>query len=198
MDRTASAALFAWLDRELWLVTAQAGPRRGGLIATFVSQASLPTEMPRVVLGIARQHHTWELIEASNAFALHLLGADNVPLVPHFGLQSGRTAEKLAPFKTRTALTGSPILEDTVGWLDCQVEARLYTGDRTLYLAQVVESEVNNYGPPLTIKQLQGSLAPEIMAEMKRLMHRDGQIDAEAIHAWREQNGIASLGQQLQ
>jgi flavin reductase (DIM6/NTAB) family NADH-FMN oxidoreductase RutF len=93
-------------------------------------------------------------------------------------------------------MTGSPIFPDAVGWLDCRVEAKLDTGDRTLYLAQVVESQVTNYGPPMTIKQLQKHVAPEVIAEMKRLMHRDSQIDADAIRQWREQNQITPLGQQ--
>src|SRR5207245_9201400 len=89
VDKTAASALCAWLDREVWLVTACAGERRGGLIATFVSQASLVPDLPRMVVGIARQHHTWGLIEASGAFALHLLGQDNLDWVGHFGLRSG-------------------------------------------------------------------------------------------------------------
>lgn len=197
MDRTAAAALFAWLDRELWLVTARAGERTGALIATFVNHASLTPECPRVVIGIARQHHTWELIEASNAFGLHLLGPENVDWVPQFGLRTGRDVDKLGGWPCSSAVTGSPLLADAIGWLDCKVESRLETGDRTLYLAQVVESHVNNYGPPLTLRQLQGHLPPEMLAEMKRLLHRDSQIDAEAIRAWREQNGIEPLGQQL-
>jgi flavin reductase (DIM6/NTAB) family NADH-FMN oxidoreductase RutF len=198
MDTTAAAALFASLDREVWLVTARAGERRGGLIATFVNQASLSTEQPRVVIGIARQHHTWELIEASNAFALHLLGAGNVDWVPRFGLRSGRDVDKLANWSYRTASTGSPVLDETVGWLDCRVEARLHTGDRTLYLGQVLEGRVNLASPPLTVRQLLASLVPDDLAEMKRLLNRDAQIDAEAIRTWREQQGIKPLGQQLQ
>ena len=196
MDKTAASALFAWLDREVWLLTAQAGQRRGGLIATFVSEASLVPHLPRVVVGIARQHHTWELIEASNAFALHLLGQHNLDWVVHFGLHSGRDVDKFADVPFTTAVTGSPILDRAVGWLDCEVEARLNTGDRTLYLAQVVQSAVTHFGPPLTLKRLLESASPEMLAEMKRLVHHDGQIDAQAILAWRQQQGIASRGRQ--
>src|SRR6516225_9780017 len=74
MDSTAASTLIAWLDRELWLVTSQAGDRRGGLIATFVNPASIVADLPRMLVGLARQHHTWEVVEASGAFALHLLG----------------------------------------------------------------------------------------------------------------------------
>src|SRR2546421_8699660 len=96
MDADAIAGLFAQLDRELWLVTAAAGGRRGGLIATAVSQASIVPALPRVLLGLARQHHTWELVEAGGAFALHLLGEEHLDLVWHFALHSGRTRDKLA------------------------------------------------------------------------------------------------------
>jgi len=197
MDRTAAAALFAWLDRELWLLTAGAGDRRGGLIATFVNTASLTPDFPRVVVGIARQHHTWELIEESGAFALHLLTPDNITWVSRFGLQSGREADKFLGLDPHTASTGSPILDGAIGWLDCKVETKLDIGDRTLYLAQVVESKVTHYGPPLTLRQLQAHLSPDVLAEMKRLLQRDSQIDAQAIRGWREQHGIEALGQQI-
>src|SRR5438132_18510 len=108
MDVTAASTLFAWLDRELWLVTAQAGPRRGGLIATFVCQASIVPDLPRMLLGVAKTHHTWELIEASEAFALHLLGEDQLDLVWRFGLDSGRGHDKLAGLECRKGATGSP------------------------------------------------------------------------------------------
>lgn len=185
MDRTAATALFAWLDREIWLVTSQAGEHRGGLIATFVNQASIVPELPRVVVGIARQHHTWELIEASGALALHLLSEDNVDWVARFGLQSGRDIDKLAGLSTTTAVTGTPLLDGTVGWFDCRVEASLNTGDRTLYLAEVLESRVTNYGPPLTLKHLLQVLPSEQLSGLKRQLHQDSTIDAEAILAWR-------------
>src|SRR4051794_28161309 len=82
----AATELLRRLDRELWLVTAGSGGRRGGLIATFVSQASIVPEMPRMIVGLAQQHHTRELVEASGAFALHLLGEDQVEWVWRFGL----------------------------------------------------------------------------------------------------------------
>jgi flavin reductase (DIM6/NTAB) family NADH-FMN oxidoreductase RutF len=196
LDKTAASALCAWLDREVWLVTAYAGERRGGLIATFVSQASLVPNLPRMLVGVARQHHTWELIESSGAFALHLLGQHNFDWVAQFGLRSGHDVDKFESRSTQTAFTGSPILGEAIGWLDCLVETRLDTGDRTVYLGQVVQSAVTHYGPPLTLKQVLERASKEMLGELKRLIHHDSQIDAQAIRAWREQHGIESKGQQ--
>src|SRR5437588_11374222 len=108
MDATAVSTLFACLDRELWLVTAQAGGRRGGLIATLVSEATIVPDLPRVLVGLARQHHTWGLVEAGGAFALHLLGEQHLDWVWRFGLRSGREADKFAGLDFRTGVAGSP------------------------------------------------------------------------------------------
>lgn len=185
MDSTAASTLFAWLDREIWLVTAQAGTRRGGLIATFVNPASIVQDMPRVLVGLSRQHYTWELIEQSNAFALHLLGEAHLDWVWRFGLESGRGRDKLHDLFVRQAITGSPVLEAAIGWLDCRVEDRLDAGDRTVYLAEVVQSAVTNYAPPLTFQRLLQLAPPGQLAELKRQLHRDSERDAEAIRQWR-------------
>jgi flavin reductase (DIM6/NTAB) family NADH-FMN oxidoreductase RutF len=187
MDVTAAATLIAWLDREIWLVTTQSDSRRGGLIATFVNPASIVSDLPRMMVGLARSHYTSELVEASGAFALHLLGEQHLDWVWRFGLQSGRDIDKFEGLTTSTGRTGSPILEGAIGWMDCRIESRQNTGDRMIYLAEVVESKVTNFGPPLTQKRLLQLSPPHHLAELKRLRHQDGVIDAEAIGLWRAQ-----------
>lgn len=185
MDTTAAATLFAWLDREIWLVTAQADTRRGGLIATFVNPASIVPDLPRMLVGLSRQHHTWELIEKTNAFVLHLLGEQHLDWVWRFGLESGHGQDKLHGLRLGRARTGSPVLEDAIGWLDCRVESRLDTGDRTVYLAEVVQSGVTAFSRPLTFQRLVQLAPPSQLSEMKRQLHHDSEIDAEAIRQWR-------------
>jgi flavin reductase (DIM6/NTAB) family NADH-FMN oxidoreductase RutF len=181
-----AATLFGLLDRELWLVTAAGPSGGGGLLATFVSQASLVPELPRVLVGLARHHHTWQLVEAGNAFALHLLGEEHLDLVWRFGLLSGRDTDKLAGLPVTTGATGSPRLDGVLGWLDCRVEGRLDTGDRTVYLGEVVEARVHQARPPLTFKRALQLATPEQLREMKRLLAHDSALDAEAIHRWRQ------------
>ena len=181
-----AVTVFAQLDRELWLVTACAGARRGGLIATFVNQASIVPEAPRMLVGLARHHYTWELIEASNAFALHLFDEEHLDWVWRFGLRSGREQDKLAGLTHRSGTTGSPLLSDALGWLDCRVEARLDTGDRTVYLAEVVQAELSCQTQPLTVKRLLQLAPPDKLRELKDQMTRDSTVDAEAIRLWRQ------------
>jgi flavin reductase (DIM6/NTAB) family NADH-FMN oxidoreductase RutF len=188
----AASTIFDRLDRELWLVTACAGERRGGLIATFVSRASLVPELPRVTVGLAKHHHTWGLIEASGAFALHLIGEEQLEWVWRFGLQTGRACDKLDGLATRPGSTRAPILMDALACLDCRVEARLDTGDRTLYLAEVVDAQTMRDGAILTHKRLLERAPAEKLRALKESMARDINIDTEAILQWRGQRSLAS------
>ena len=181
-----AASVFALVDRALWVVTAASGQRHGGLVATFVSDASIVPELPRVVAGLAKQHHTWGLVEESGAFALHLIDEGLLEWVWRFGLASGRDGDKLAGLDVRAGPTGSPILADALAWLDCRVEARLDTGDRTLYLAEVVAAGVNRPGTPLTFQRMLQFAPPGRRAELRRRYDADGKADAAAIRAWRE------------
>jgi flavin reductase (DIM6/NTAB) family NADH-FMN oxidoreductase RutF len=186
MDTTAASTLIAWLDRELWLVTAQAAGRRSGLIATFVGPASIVPDEPRMLVGLAKQHYTSELVEASGAFGLHLLGARHLDWVWRFGLASGRDVDKFAELEVHTAQTGSPLLASALGWLDCRVVARMDTGDRTVYIGAVVQSTIAQFGPPLRLKQAMQLAPPHKLAEMRCQRHQDSLVDAEAIRAWRQ------------
>ena len=120
-DFTAINDVFRQTDREVWLLTAQSGAERAGLIATFVNQASIIPALPRVVVGLAKQHHTMQVVERGRGFVLHLLAEDQLELVWRFGLQSGRTVDKWAGLSSTDAV-GGPRLTGALAWLDCRVE----------------------------------------------------------------------------
>ena len=189
MDVAATSQIVGLTDRELWIVTAADGPRRGGLVATFVCLASLVEELPRVLIALATQHHTHRLIETSGAFGLHLIAARQLDWVWHFGLQSGRDVDKLAGWKLESGVTGAPLLSDAIGWLDCRVETRMEIGDRTVYLAEVVTACMNHREIPLTANELMKIAPSERLEQLKQTRERDSRIDAQAILAWRARQG---------
>ena len=148
--------------------------------------ASIVPELPRVLVGVARRHATWTLIDESGAFAAHLFGEERLDWVERFGLQSGRTAEKLAGLDHRPGRSGSPILEGAACWLDCRVEARLETGDRTIFLAEVVDARATASAPEFTVRRMLQSVPDEVRARLDEQRRRDAVADAEAILDWRQ------------
>src|SRR6478752_7569707 len=87
------------IARDLWIVTAHDGPRRGGLVATWVSAASIDRERPVLLAGLGPNHFTTELVQASRSFAAHLLRPDQTELAWNFARDSGRNRDKLAGIK---------------------------------------------------------------------------------------------------
>src|SRR5436190_7969901 len=100
------------IDRELWIITAADGAWHGGLLATWVSTASIDRERPVLLAGIAPNHFTAELVQASRAFAAHLLRPDQIDLAWNFANGSGKNRDKLAGLGVENHESGSPILSD--------------------------------------------------------------------------------------
>jgi flavin reductase (DIM6/NTAB) family NADH-FMN oxidoreductase RutF len=55
---------------------------------------------------------------------------------------------------TPSGVTGSPILTDALGWMDCRCEAGSDNGVRTSYLGRVVHAELALNRLALAIKNL--------------------------------------------
>ena len=126
------------IDREVWILTAADGERCGGLVATWVSAASIDRERPVLLVGIAPNHFTAELVHKSKAFAAHLLRPDQVELAWNFAHGSSRERDKLAGLNWSAGQIGSPILADCLAWCDCRCFARYDAGDRLFFWADVV------------------------------------------------------------
>jgi flavin reductase (DIM6/NTAB) family NADH-FMN oxidoreductase RutF len=186
MDVTQISRIYARLDPPLWLVTAADGDRRGGIIATTVAQASIVGAIPRQLITVNKRHNTHALIEASGAFAMHLIDETQLDLVWRFGLQSGRDVDKFAGLAFRTGATGSPLLPEALAWFDCRVEARMDSGDRTIYLAAVVDGRLERTDPPLTNRRFFDLAPPDKQKIMDEQYERDARLDAIAIQQWRD------------
>ena len=134
-------ALLRLVDREVWIVTAAAGGKRGGLTATFVAQTSIDRERPVILAGLAPNHFTTELVEEERAFVAHLLAESHAGLAWDFAKDSGRQRNKLAGLAKTESPAGCPILQDCLAWFDCRVFARYDAGDRCFFWADVVAAE---------------------------------------------------------
>ncbi len=181
-----AARLLSHVHRELWVLTAASGERRGGLVASFVNPVSIVREMPRVLVNLSVRHNTTDLARRSSAFALHLLTESELDWVWHFGLRSGRGRDKLRDFAVRVGSTGSPILTAAAASLDCRIEASMETGDRSAFLAAVVGATAPSSVQPLTMERLREIAPAEHLVRMDERTARDAEIDAQLIEQFRK------------
>jgi len=142
-------AVFRSLNREVWVVTSAHEDRRGGLLATWVSQASLNPDKPVLLVGLAPNHNTTDLVNASGYFAAHLLNPTQQQLAWNFSRDSGRRRDKLQGLACNPQITAAPILENCHSYLLGKVYAKVETGERSYFWADVMKAVQCSNEPPL-------------------------------------------------
>lgn len=176
------------VNREVWIVTAAADGRRGGLCATWVSVASIDPDHPVVVAGLAPNHFTTKLVQSSGCFGLHLLRPDQTALALNFAIGSGRDRDKFAGLTVSIGSTGSPLLDDCLASLECRVFSRHDTGDRCYFWADVAAGRKQSDGQPLR----EQALIAAASGEQRKLLGQNRREDAEFLrqlhNRWRAAN----------
>ena len=145
--------LVAPMMGQLWspiaAVTSRWRDRCNAQIAVGISGASIVPTMPRVIVQIYKRNYSHQLIYRSGAFALNFLRIDQLHYIKDFGLVSGREVDKLSGVPYEPKVSGSPILKDCWGYLDCHVVNAMDGGDMTCFLGEVIDGDTLSDSEPL-------------------------------------------------
>lgn len=139
------------------LVTTVAGDAWHGMTASSFSSVSL--DPPLVLVCLDTRLHSHRLISDSGRFGISILGRDQAELGQRF---AGRTApaERFAGQEWLTPRTGSPVLANALGWLDCRVAHAYPGGDHTIFVGEVLAADTPRAtGPLLFHSRTWGQLA---------------------------------------
>jgi len=121
------------------IVTTRLDEAVNGQTVAWITQASI--KPPMVAIGLSERNYTYGLIKESGVFAVNFLPKNRQDLVQSFGYKSGREVDKFQNLKYASALTKSPILEESAAFLDCKLAKICETGDHYLFVGQVVEAD---------------------------------------------------------
>ncbi|HEX6384620.1 MAG TPA: flavin reductase family protein [Anaerolineae bacterium] len=114
---------------------------------TVSAFASVSPEPPLILIAIDHQHSAYPMLEREGAvFAVNILSEDQVELSNRFAWV--RDEDRFAAGDWGTAITGAPILEDALAWLDCTIYGRQVAGTHTIYIGEVQASGVPRSGEP--------------------------------------------------
>ena len=119
--------------------------RRYGI--TVNSFSSLSLDPPLALFALGRDSETLKIIEAAGAFSINIL-ADNQQDV------SNRLAKKGGPEKmdgvaTHPGVTGAPIVEGSIGYMDCILHNSYDGGDHVILVGEIKQAAVGEPLPPL-------------------------------------------------
>jgi len=132
------------------IVTTKFQKKVNGMTVAWVVQAFFNPTL--IMVSIAPQRYTHELIQNSKVFAVNILADHQVELGKHFGFSSGKREDKFLEIDFETKKTGSPILKDIFGYLDCKVLSAFRAGDHSIFVGEVVEDFINKDKNPLVFR----------------------------------------------
>ena len=149
MEYAAIAPIMGQLWSPIAAVTCRWRGVANAQIAVAIGAASIVPSMPRVVVQIYKRNYSHELIYGSGAFALNYLRPDQLRYINEFGLVSERQVDKLVNVPWGVGPSGSPLLQDCWGYLDCRVVNAMDGGDMTCFLGEVLAGETLSDDGPL-------------------------------------------------
>jgi flavin reductase (DIM6/NTAB) family NADH-FMN oxidoreductase RutF len=145
-------ALAAGVDAEsLWatarrlaaavtVVTAQGDEGYLGITVSACCLASLDPPLALVCIHAGSQ--ALDAIASSGSFAVTILSSRQELLAEMFAGRAPRPDPSFSSIKHRTVVTGAPILEGGLAWLDCRLHQMHPAGDHTIFLGTVVAAGV--------------------------------------------------------
>jgi flavin reductase (DIM6/NTAB) family NADH-FMN oxidoreductase RutF len=138
-DRLRRRVLWS-LPYGLYVVGSRAGERRNGMTINFVSQVSMNPKL--MGIGVEAEAVTHELITEGGIFALNTISREDRAIVRKFSkpVDVDAEASTLNGFPFHDGLTGAPILDQAVAYVDCEVRQALDLGDHTLFIGEVVDA----------------------------------------------------------
>jgi flavin reductase (DIM6/NTAB) family NADH-FMN oxidoreductase RutF len=127
------------------IITALDGDEPVGLTAQ--SFTSLSLDPPLILFCPGKTSTTWPRIERAGSFTVNILGQAQEAICRTFAASG---ADKFAGVEwTPSDVTGAPVLDDVLAWVDCRLESQHDAGDHLIVIGRVVDLSVEEEGKPL-------------------------------------------------
>ena len=116
------------------VTTVHDGKLRGITVSAFASVSLNP---PLVMVSLANESESKEWIAESGIFVVNILSDEQEFLAERFAARAPIVNTRFDGVPYHTAITGSPIIDDSVAWYDCRVETSHDGGDHTIFIGRV-------------------------------------------------------------
>ena len=127
------------------IVSGMEGPEPVGF--TCQSFVSLSIDPPFVAVAPARTSTSWPRIARAGSFCVNVLGDHQRPLCGGFAVSGGDKFEGVSWYPA--PITGAPVIEGCLAWVDCGVELVHDAGDHELIIGKVLDLGVGDGSPLL-------------------------------------------------
>ncbi|MFB2917805.1 MULTISPECIES: diflavin flavoprotein [Aerosakkonema] len=126
----------------LYIITANKHGVKGAMLASWVSQASF--QPLGITIAVAKDRAIESLMQVGDKFVLNVLEEGNYQLLmKHFLKRFPPGADRFAGVKTQITENGSPILTDSLAYIECEVASRMECSDHWIVYSTVESGRVS-------------------------------------------------------
>ena len=137
----------------LCLIGSAAGDEWNGMTASWVTQVSMSPVL--VGASVDSSSVTHRLITAGSAFSVNLWSREDTRVFVKFSKPAKHRDGMLNDRPVRRGVTGSPIFEEAIVYLDCSLHASLALGSLTLFIGEVVDCGFQNGGHGASVARME-------------------------------------------
>ncbi|MFL5734962.1 MAG: flavin reductase family protein [Chloroflexia bacterium] len=151
MDDAIAKKVLRMFTYGMYVVTTASGEEAGAFTADWVTQVSFE---PRILaLSVEQDAFSLGVLRKSGVFAVNVLETGQRELAGRFGRSTAKVGNKLEAYPYTEGSTGSPLLAEALGAVECRIVHEHPAGDHILFLGEVVDAHLNREGEPLTMKE---------------------------------------------
>ena len=130
------------IPNALALVGSRAGDERNAMTTSWITQLSM--EPVLIGIGVDNGAVTHRLITDGGSFTVNLWDAGDTKVFVKFSKPAVDDGTTLNGRTVRTAVTGAPVFDDAIAWMDCSVRHTLDLGTHTLFVGEVVDAAIRD------------------------------------------------------
>jgi flavin reductase (DIM6/NTAB) family NADH-FMN oxidoreductase RutF len=116
---------------------------------TVSSFTSLSLTPPQVLVSLAQNTRTHDLVTRSRLFGISILSAEQQEISNRFAGRVEDEPDRFIGLETFTLATGAPLITGGLAHLDCHVVTTLGSGTHTICIGEVLAAQNAGDGEPL-------------------------------------------------
>ena len=125
----------------LALVGSRAGDEWNAMTTSWITQLSMAPVLVGVGVDVTAVTH--RLIADGGAFTVNLWDANDTRVFVKFSKPATYADGALNGRPVHTAVTGAPVFDEAIAWMDCSVRHAIDLGSHTLFVGEIVDAAVN-------------------------------------------------------
>ena len=129
------------IPNALALVGSSDGNERNAMTTSWITQLSM--EPVLIGIGVDNTAVTHRLITSGGSFTVNLWDAQDTKVFVKFSKPAVDDGITLNGLAVRAFVTGAPVFDEAVAWMDCEVRHHLDLGTHTLFVGEVVGAAIN-------------------------------------------------------